>query len=378
MSSARRSILVALALAFAVTSGGGCGGRAVAGRGAASEPRLPAVKVDALREYDAGMRALRLGGPEAHERARPRLQAALAADGTLWEAAHNLGVIAFADGDDDAAVAAFDRALRIHPTHTPSLLARAEAHRRAAAPGKARADYDSALARDPQDVKTHVRLASLLREQGDLDGALDAVRDALRYASTPAVLVELGLIYLAQGRDELAMLVLDKALRIDAKLPAAWNALALVSLSHSKDQEAFERFDRATGLDPSFAAARFNKAAVLLDAGDYSGAATELTPVVRADPEDWDAQVALGVALRGQGKHDEARAMWERVAQGASSGAAGRRVRADALFNLAVLEMDFRRSEDGARAALDRYLQKSSPTHWKRKEAQQRRQELGQ
>ena len=49
----------------------------------------------------------------------------------MWEAWHNLGAVRFADGDDDAAVSAFGKALALNPAHRPSLLGRAEAHRRA-------------------------------------------------------------------------------------------------------------------------------------------------------------------------------------------------------------------------------------------------------
>jgi tetratricopeptide (TPR) repeat protein len=338
-------------------------------------PRLPAADPAALREFDAGMRALRLGGPDAHERAEPRLRRAVELDPKLWEAWHNLGVVYFARGDDDSAVDAYGRALAINAAHGATRLARAEAHRRAGRAGDARADYEAALAADPDDAGAHIRLASLLREQGRLDDALDAAREALRRAPDPRVSVELGMIYLAQGRDDLAALVLEKAIAADAKLPAAWNALALVSLARGKDQEAFERFDHATSLDPQFRDARFNKAAVLLDAGDYAAARAELEAVVRQAPGDLGAAVALGVAERGLGKYDRARTLWDRVVRDAPLRSGDR---ADALFDLAVLEMDFVRDEGRARAALDRFLKEAPSAHAKRKDAESRRKELGQ
>ena len=78
------------------------------------------------------MRALRLGGPEAHETASARLKAALEIDGSIWEAWHDLGVIAWKDGEDDEAIDAFTKALADNREHTPTAARRAP--RRIAAP----------------------------------------------------------------------------------------------------------------------------------------------------------------------------------------------------------------------------------------------------
>jgi Tfp pilus assembly protein PilF len=354
-----------------------CGGP---GRGApatpAATPKLPRAKPEALVQFDAAMRAMRLGGPEAHDQAMPRLERAVKVDPSLWEAWHDLGVIQFERGDDDAAAEAFGRALAVNPASIATLLGRAEAHRRAGRWDEARDDYRRALSRAPEDAAVHLRLASLLRESGRLEDALEAAREALRNERAPAILVELGMIYLAQGRDELAELVLRKAVAADAKLPAAWNGLALVALARSDDQEAFEYFDRASALDPGYRDARFNKASVLMSAGDYAAAQSELATVVNQDPEDHDACVALGVALRGSGELVKARREWERVVERAPQHS---RARADALFNLAVLTMDFGdRDPKAARAALDRYLQQSPRRHDKREQATARLKELGQ
>src|SRR5690348_10800247 len=63
--------------------------------------KLDPVNPKAAKAFEAAMRALRLGGPEAHETAKARLKEALAVDAKLWEAYYNLGVIAYRDGEDD-------------------------------------------------------------------------------------------------------------------------------------------------------------------------------------------------------------------------------------------------------------------------------------
>lgn len=373
--TASRALLVALAAVLCACGGRGAA-RAPAGRVVVPKPILPPADPEAVRDLEAALRALRAGDPAAQARAEQRLRAAVKRDPRLWEAWHDLGAVLFLRGDDEGAADAFGSALDINPAHTPALLARAEAHRRAGNTARARADYKEVLRRVPESAEARARSASLLRELGEHDEALEVLREALRLAggSSP-IYLELGLVYLAQGRHELAELVLSKAAALDPKSPAIQNALALVSMQRHRYQEAFVRFDRATALDPDYLDARYNVASVLIDAGDYARARSELEAVMARRPDDLGAAVALGVACRGLGDHKKARELWDGVVKAAPRHSG---VRADALFNLATLEMDFVMDEKSSTAALDRFLQESPANHPKRKEAEERRKELGQ
>lgn len=345
--------------------------------------RLEKVNPKAQKEFEAAMRALRLGGPEAYDTAKARLKAALEIDPKIWEAWHDLGVIYYKDGSDDEAVNAFSKALDVNRGHTPTLLARAEAHRRAGHKKDARADYEAALRGseedDPNRRDAAARLASLLRDAGDYDDAVAVLRDTVRLNGASAkIYTELGLIYIQQKRLDLAQLVLAKALEFDKdsekKDPAIYNALALLALRQGKAQEAFERFDHAASLDATYLDARFNKAAVLLDAGDYARAKTELTAIVERRADDYAAWVALGVANRGMKDLKEAAKVWERVIKEAPRKSAPR---VDAMFNLGMLKADFLQDAAGAKSELDQYLQEAPSGHAKRSAAEEKRKELG-
>ncbi|HVV88633.1 MAG TPA: tetratricopeptide repeat protein [Kofleriaceae bacterium] len=381
----RFALAVALAVALALAAACGAPARKVGtttptGGAGSSLPAAPAdpVKPEARRQFEAAVRALRLGGPESVETARERFQEALRQDDKLWEAWHDLGVLDARAGDDDGAIAAFDKAIALAPGHTPSRLARAEAHRRAGHTKEARADYQAILADalpdDPLRKDAAAREASLLRTSGDYDAAVDVLRDTLRRDGPSAgVYTELGLVYLAQDREDLADLVLRKAADLDGKNPATMNAMALLAQRQGNSQEAFERFDRATALDPGYLDARFNKASVLLDAGDYARAATELSQVVAKRPDDWEAQVALGLALRGQKDFDGARKAWQLVVDKAPRRS---RPRGDALWNLTILEEDFLDDNATAKTYLERFLQDAGTAHPKRLAAEQKQKEL--
>lgn len=384
------AVVVACALALAAGACGASSKQRIAEereRGPVEQPKLPPVKPEAMSAFEAGMRWIRAAdkrarpGPRARARdkAKAELRRAVELDGKLWEAWHNLGVLHYAEGDDEQAVQAFDSALAVNPAHLASLMARAEAHRRAGNTAQARADYEATIARSPADGPLRrpatARLASLLREARAYDDALGVIRDTLRTAGASApVYVELGMLYMAQGRAELAELVLTKAVEIDAKEPSIYNAFALLALSRGQSQQAFEQFDHATALDPGYLDARFNKASVLMDAGDYGRAKDELAAVVQQDPDDLSARVALGVAHRGMGEYDQAREQWDRVVQEAPRRSF---VRGDALFNLAMLEMFALGDDKAAGAALERFLTDAPRNHPKRKAAEDKKKELG-
>ena len=90
---------------------------------------------------------------------------------------------------------------------------------------------------------------------------------------------------------------------------------------------------------------------VYLDCGDYARAAEELRAVTHADPTDVEAWMALGVAERGAGKLDARRSSAYEKALAADPNGPGA---ADALYNLGVLHMDFKKEPQKARDALRR------------------------
>lgn len=359
--------------------GGGSAKRSTAGGGSAAPVKRDPIKPAAARELEAGLRALRLGGAEAPATAKARFQEAVRVDDSLWEAWHNLGVLAYRELADEEAVTAFGKALEKSPGHVQSLLGRAEAARRLGRQKDARTDYEAVIKAldddDPLRRDAAARLVALLRDQGQHEEAIEVLRATLRVSGANArVYSELGQIYIAQKRLDLAQLVLAKALELDAKDPGVYNALAILALRQGKAQEAFERFDRAVSLDANYVDARINKAAVLLDAGDYSRAKQELSAALEKSPDDLAAQVSLGVALRGLKEYPQAKKVWDRVVK-----SSGRRdtEHADALWNLALLKSDFLEDIPGAKADLDQYMQDAPTSHSKRQAAEEKRKELG-
>ena len=188
-------------------------------------------------------------------------------------------------------------------------------------------------------------------------------------AAAPAGFNALGLIYYRLEKHALAESALRRAAELDPSDADAWNNLGLVAHARGRDREAFDAWSKASSLAGASAAPALNKAAVLLDCGDYRRARAELEKAARARPDDPEVLVALGVAHRGLKEHDRARAAYERALE----------LHADyppALFNLGVLYMDFLPDKKKARAHLILYRKVAPSRDPRQKEAEARLKEL--
>jgi len=367
-----------LSIAGALATVAGCGAHG-ASHGQSARPTapvaLPRANPGAASEFDQGVVVMKMGRKH-YKDARQHFTKAVALDGKLFEAWHDLGVVETGLGNYDKAVDDFEKALDIQPGSRKTILAYGESLRRAHRPQKAAKVYAKWLEEEPGDAEMRARYGQVLREAGDLEESLEQARQLLsqgssgeNVAKTVIAYNALGLTYYKMGKLDLAETAFRKAADLDAQSAFVWNNLGLVAFDRGHDQEAFLNFQKASELDPKYMQARLNKAVVYLDCGDYKHAREELVEAVRIDPNDAEAQVALGVAARGAGRLDEARRAYERALDIEED-------YAPALFNLGVLYMDFDKDKDKAKTFLTQYAQSGDATDGKRQEAEARLKEL--
>ena len=308
------------------------------------------------------MRALRLGGPEAHETAKARLKAALEIDGKLWEAWHDLGVHRVQGrrgrrGDRRVRQGARDQ-------HAATRRPCSRAPRRTAAPARRRTRAPTTRPRcastdedDPNRRDAAARLASLLRDFGDFDDAVAVLRDTVRLSGINAkIYTELGLIYIQQKRLELAQLVLAKAIELDAEGSRDLQRARAARAAQGKAQEAFERFDQAARSTRTTSTRGSTRRRCSSTPATTREPRPSSSAIVEKRPDDYAAQVALGVAQRGLKEFDEAKKTWEKVIKEAPRRSTPR---ADAMFNVAILKLDFTEGRRRRQGDLERYLQEA-------------------
>jgi tetratricopeptide (TPR) repeat protein len=350
----------------------------------AEVPKLPPAKPEAVEALKDAARLVRLG-PSNTERALERLKDALELDPRLWEAWYDTGYLELQRHHLEDAINALEKAQSIYPAHAATAAALASAYLQAGRTNDAVKQLRGFLDKSPNGKEANalrLQLANAQRRANRPDDALETLRAVLRNEPrSAAALNALGMVYESRGQHELADLVLRRALDIvddhghpsDAKQAAEiWNNLGLVALARQHDQEAFADFDSASRADPTLTVARRNKAMVYLDCGDYAKASEELHAVTRADPGDVEALNALGVAERGRGNFEAAQRAYEKALAADPTGPSA----ADALYNLAVLAMDFKKDPEKARARLDEYLKIAPKAHLRRNEAEARMRDL--
>jgi len=138
---------------------------------------------------------------------------------------------------DEEALAACERALALEPRHAQALCNKGAALSGLGRQAEALAAYDAALAVDPRLSEAWVNRAAPLRHLERHDEALASTGRAMAVAAPRADMLR------ARG-------------------------IALADLGRAG--EALESFDRALALDPQDAEAMFNKAQMLMQAGDFA------------------------------------------------------------------------------------------------------------
>jgi tetratricopeptide (TPR) repeat protein len=149
--------------------------------------------------------------------------------GTLPNAWNNLGILAAREGNTDAAIQDFQRALRIDPEHSIALLNLGNAYRQEKRWPDAERALKHALALNPDDPEANYGLGMVYAQQNDTDRAHEYLEKAL--ASRPAypeALNNLGILYLRTRRIAEAIRSFEESIRVAPAYDQSYLNLARV------------------------------------------------------------------------------------------------------------------------------------------------------
>jgi cellulose synthase operon protein C len=270
--------------------------------------------------------------------ARARLEPILAANPALAPAQELLGVIHALEGDLDAAIAAFERAVELNPGQGSALTKLGDVHLALGDRAAARGYFERALAILPEDRLTHQRLGLLAEEDGDIAAAIRHYEAGIRGmpADTLGVKINLALLYNRTGAPDRARDLLAPFAARDDTPALVRRALGNAHLALGDSEAAIAQYRQALARAPGDAATALGLGAALTQAGAAPEAVELLAPFNAADPAD-DA-VALLLA-RAQAAADDAggaRATLEAALSAASD--AGRRAAPDLHLDLGALQ----------------------------------------
>jgi tetratricopeptide (TPR) repeat protein len=232
------------------------------------------------------------------------------------EAHYNLGVALEGQGRLDEARAEYERSLAAKPGLRQAAVNLGVLLEKSGDLKGAQQAYAAVVRDFPEDARARERLAALYLGSGQLDEAWRLAREAL-LRDPRSVAANKVMIRVAAQRNQvdLAKLIALRTAKLypdDPELPFLSGELA----GRDGDEAAAEaQFRKALAQDPHYLPARSALLRSALRRGKWSAVAEQADALAKDQPNDPAVQLALGVALRHDGKADEALAAYGRAEQ---------------------------------------------------------------
>ena len=173
---------------------------------------------------------------------------------------HNLGLLYQRTGRPDLAFEAWRGAVRVAPSHEPSIQALVSELRRRGDPDGARKVWEDAIAQEPDFMNGYLQLALMLLQEGKGLQAEELLRRGYRRNPKHGPLLHaLGTVVYGSGRYEEGEGLLRQALRVDPNSPDTLAELARVLASKPDDAsqgQAMRMLEQALSINPNHVRAR--------------------------------------------------------------------------------------------------------------------------
>jgi tetratricopeptide (TPR) repeat protein/polysaccharide pyruvyl transferase WcaK-like protein len=170
----------------------------------------------------------------------------------------------------DEAVGCHRRALEIDPASVMALVNLGNALSDQGELQEAAACYEKALEADVASAEVQASLAHVLRLRGEVDEAIARCQRALEIdPNCVAAHVNLGLAHFERGDTELALATYQRALELDGDSLPAMVDMGMALAEQCEHQHAAACYDRVLQRKPGYASARWNRALLALQSGDY-------------------------------------------------------------------------------------------------------------
>jgi tetratricopeptide (TPR) repeat protein len=157
----------------------------------------------------------------------------------------------------------------------------------------------------------HNSYACALFEEGDLNGAVLHLSEALRISPTFSTARDnLGRVFLKQGRLNEAIACFGKLLQVRKDSPDVYCNLGLAFTGRKEYDNAIKCFSEALRIKPEYLEARNRMGRVFLVVGKLDQAVACFNEVLRSKRDQPDVHTNLGLAYSQMGRYDLAIAHW--------------------------------------------------------------------
>lgn len=288
------------------------------------------------------------------EAALSRLQALAQANPSNAVVQYNLGLAYYQLDRRNDARTAWTEATRKDPKLVKAWLNLGALSMQEDRPEAALSSYESGIKNAPDNIDLRVAAIAALRKLKRYDDAIAQGKAALAINSNAVpIYTNIAMVYLDTGKYDLAAFILRKATEEVAGAEGnanLWAVLGEVYYRKGFEVDARMAFEKALTLDPQQFGALMFFSAYYLDNRDYTAALPLLERAAKLAPTDPSVQLRLGIAYRGMGRYEQAKAAYDEALRLNPQSP-------EPYRNLAVLYGDYMKSYDAAMDALERYRQ---------------------
>ena len=154
----------------------------------------------------------------------------------------------------------------------------------------------TATAGNANDPKAHANLGNALKDQGDLQGAIHAYRQALAINPNDSeVYNSLGIALKRQGDLQGAIDAYGQALAMNPSYPEAYSNLGNALADQDNLQAAIDAYGQALAINPNYAKAHYNLGVALHKQGDLPAATHAYHQALAINPNHAGTQVNLSL-----------------------------------------------------------------------------------
>jgi tetratricopeptide (TPR) repeat protein len=218
-----------------------------------------------------------------------------------------LTVVARTPAEYAGAARVFTGCIMKRPDHHYPYMFRALIYAKQGRYQEALADSSRAVDLQPEDAKAWANRGTRYRELQQPDKAIADFSRAIECDATFApIWNDRGATYLDTGQLDKALADLTKAVQLDATLVFAWHNRGILYAKLGQPAKAIDDYSQAIKLDPTFAASWINRGIMYASLGQNDKAIADYTEVVKLDGNSAIAYFNRGIAYAELGQYEQA------------------------------------------------------------------------